>query len=188
MLFRRPRLRSKRVSSPVAASHCFVLRLRFSSSSTQIEDRDTATGARIVAKALEGPLHQIAVNAGMDGGVVVDKVRNLKGNNGLNAATGEYDRPGQARRHRCCQGDPFGSAERWLYRCAVPDDRSSHQRSSRRRRRMATAACPTWTSRETRSPSTTSTEHTRSKGRFGAPLSRFAQRPHRDWVGQAASR
>ena len=56
-----------------------------------IEDRDVATGARIVAKALEGPLHQIAINAGMDGGVVVDKVRNLKGNNGLNAATGEYE-------------------------------------------------------------------------------------------------
>ena len=56
-----------------------------------IEDRDTATGARIVAKALEGPLHQIAINAGMDGGVVVDKVRNLKGNIGLNAATGDYE-------------------------------------------------------------------------------------------------
>ena len=56
-----------------------------------IEDRDIATGARIVAKALEGPLHQIAVNAGMDGGVVVEKVRNLKGDNGLNAATGEYE-------------------------------------------------------------------------------------------------
>jgi len=52
---------------------------------------DEATGARIVAKALEGPLHQIAVNAGMEGGVVVDRVRNLKGNNGLNARTGEYE-------------------------------------------------------------------------------------------------
>ena len=57
----------------------------------EIEDRDVATGAKIVAKALEGPLHQIAINAGMDGGVVVDKVRNLKGNKGLNAATGEYE-------------------------------------------------------------------------------------------------
>ncbi len=52
---------------------------------------DEATGARIVAKALEGPLHQIAVNAGLEGGVVVEKVRNLKGSNGLNAATGEYE-------------------------------------------------------------------------------------------------
>ncbi len=51
---------------------------------------DEATGARIVAKAVEEPLKQIAVNAGLEGGVIVDKVRNLKGANGLNAATGEY--------------------------------------------------------------------------------------------------
>jgi len=52
---------------------------------------DEATGARIVAKALEAPLHQIAVNAGLDGGVVVEKVRSLKGSNGLNAETEEYE-------------------------------------------------------------------------------------------------
>jgi chaperonin GroEL len=52
---------------------------------------DEATGARLVARALEEPLKQIAVNAGMEGGVVVEKVRNLKGANGLNAATGEYE-------------------------------------------------------------------------------------------------
>ncbi|MFZ9929567.1 MAG: chaperonin GroEL, partial [Ilumatobacteraceae bacterium] len=51
---------------------------------------DEATGARMVAKALEAPLKQIAENAGMEGGVVVEKVRNLKGTEGLNAATGEY--------------------------------------------------------------------------------------------------
>ena len=51
---------------------------------------DEATGARIVAKAVEEPLKQIAVNAGMEGGVVVEKVRGLKGAHGLNAATGEY--------------------------------------------------------------------------------------------------
>ncbi|MCY4036764.1 MAG: chaperonin GroEL, partial [bacterium] len=52
---------------------------------------DEATGARIVAKALEGPLAQIAVNAGLEGGVVVERVRNLDGNSGLNAATGDYE-------------------------------------------------------------------------------------------------
>jgi chaperonin GroEL len=53
---------------------------------------DEATGARIVAKAVEEPLKQIAVNAGLEGGVVVDKVRNLKHpSEGLNAATGEYE-------------------------------------------------------------------------------------------------
>ena len=54
-------------------------------------NHDEATGARIVAKALEAPLNQIAVNAGLEGGVVVDKVRNLEGSNGLNAASGEYE-------------------------------------------------------------------------------------------------
>jgi chaperonin GroEL len=52
---------------------------------------DEATGARIVARAVEEPLKQIAVNAGLEGGVIVDKVRNLKGSHGLNAATGEYE-------------------------------------------------------------------------------------------------
>ncbi|MEU8196838.1 chaperonin GroEL [Microbispora sp. NBC_01189] len=51
---------------------------------------DEATGAAIVRKALEEPLKQIAVNAGLEGGVVVEKVRNLPAGEGLNAATGEY--------------------------------------------------------------------------------------------------
>jgi chaperonin GroEL len=57
---------------------------------SSIADPDEQVGAKIVSKALEGPLTQIAVNAGMEGGVIVDKVRNLEGNMGLNAATGEY--------------------------------------------------------------------------------------------------
>ncbi|HEX2784263.1 MAG TPA: chaperonin GroEL [Ilumatobacteraceae bacterium] len=52
---------------------------------------DEATGARIVAKSLEAPLKQIAENAGMEGGVAVDKVKNLSGAEGLNAATGVYE-------------------------------------------------------------------------------------------------
>jgi chaperonin GroEL len=52
---------------------------------------DEATGARMVARAVEEPLKQIAINAGLEGGVVVEKVRSLKGANGLNAATGEYE-------------------------------------------------------------------------------------------------
>ena len=55
-----------------------------------IADPDEQVGARIVAKALEGPLHQIAVNAGMEGGVIVEKVRNLQGSTGLDADSGEY--------------------------------------------------------------------------------------------------
>jgi chaperonin GroEL len=51
---------------------------------------DEATGANIVRLALEAPIKQIALNAGLEGGVVVDKVRNLPVGQGLNAATGEY--------------------------------------------------------------------------------------------------
>ncbi|MEY2672142.1 MAG: hypothetical protein RL228_389 [Actinomycetota bacterium] len=51
---------------------------------------DEATGAAIVRVAIEAPLKQIAVNAGLEGGVVVEKVRNLKPGFGLNAANGEY--------------------------------------------------------------------------------------------------
>jgi chaperonin GroEL len=54
-------------------------------------DGDEATGATMVARALEEPLKQIAVNAGMEGGVAVEKVKNLRGANGLNARTGEYE-------------------------------------------------------------------------------------------------
>ena len=54
-------------------------------------DGDVATGANIVARSLEGPLKQIAENAGMEGGVVVSRVRDLDGTQGLNAASGEYE-------------------------------------------------------------------------------------------------
>ncbi len=54
------------------------------------EDPDEQTGARIVHRALEEPLRQIAENSGEEGSVVVNKVRELKAGEGLNAATGEY--------------------------------------------------------------------------------------------------
>ena len=53
-------------------------------------DGDIATGALIVARAVEEPLKQIAINAGLEGGVVVSKVKELTGTQGYNAATGEY--------------------------------------------------------------------------------------------------
>jgi len=52
---------------------------------------DEATGARIVARSVTEPLRQIAVNSGMEGGVVVEKVLGLKGATGLNAASGAYE-------------------------------------------------------------------------------------------------
>ncbi|WP_016700503.1 chaperonin GroEL [Actinoalloteichus spitiensis] len=53
-------------------------------------DADEATGANIVKVAVEAPLKQIAVNAGLEGGVVVEKVKGLKAGEGLDAATGSY--------------------------------------------------------------------------------------------------
>jgi chaperonin GroEL len=54
-------------------------------------DGDESTGAKLVARALEEPLKQIAVNAGMEGGVVVERVRSLTGDEGLNALSEEYE-------------------------------------------------------------------------------------------------
>ena len=54
-------------------------------------DGDEATGAMIVARSLVGPLNQISLNAGYEDGVVVERVRALKGNVGFNAATDEYE-------------------------------------------------------------------------------------------------
>ena len=51
---------------------------------------DEATGAKIVEYAIEAPLKQIAINAGLEGGVIVEKVRHLDAGMGLNAATGQY--------------------------------------------------------------------------------------------------
>ena len=54
------------------------------------ENEDETTGIRIVAKAIEEPLRQIAINAGVDGSVIIQKIRENKGDFGYNARTGEY--------------------------------------------------------------------------------------------------
>ncbi len=54
------------------------------------DEPDERTGAGIVLRALEEPVRQIAENGGLEGSVVVEKVRNMKPGEGLNAATGEY--------------------------------------------------------------------------------------------------
>jgi chaperonin GroEL len=56
----------------------------------KLEDPDEETGARIVHRALEEPVRQIAENSGEEGSVVVNKVRELKPGEGFNAATGDY--------------------------------------------------------------------------------------------------
>jgi len=52
---------------------------------------DEKTGRKLVTKSLEEPLRQIAANAGFEGGVIVENVRNLEGANGFNAQTGVYE-------------------------------------------------------------------------------------------------
>src|SRR5687767_1647650 len=57
----------------------------------QFVEEDVKTGGRIILRALEEPLRQIAENAGLEGSVVVNEVKNSSGSHGLNAATGEYE-------------------------------------------------------------------------------------------------
>ena len=54
------------------------------------ENEDETTGIRIVARAIEEPLRQIAANAGVEGSVIINKIREGKGDFGYNARTDEY--------------------------------------------------------------------------------------------------
>ena len=56
----------------------------------QGENEDETTGIHIVAKAIEEPLRQIAINAGVDGSVIIQKIKEGKGDFGYNARTGEF--------------------------------------------------------------------------------------------------
>jgi chaperonin GroEL len=58
--------------------------------SSNLTDPDEKTGTEIIRKSLEEPIRQIAENSGLEGSVVVEKIRGLKPGEGLNAATGEY--------------------------------------------------------------------------------------------------
>ena len=94
-------------------------------------DGDEATGARIVAHALEAPLRWIAFNAGLEGAVLVAQVEAAKGNHGLNAATGRDRGPGQGRHHRPGQGHPLRPAERGLHRRPAAHHRGPRRRQAR---------------------------------------------------------
>ena len=72
-------------------------------------DGDEKTGVRIIAKALEAPIRQIAANAGLDGSVILEKVRN---SGKLGYLQGGVLRHGRRRYHRSRQGDPLRSGER----------------------------------------------------------------------------
>jgi chaperonin GroEL len=57
----------------------------------KLDDDDEEVGAQIVKLAVDAPVRQIAINAGWEGGVVVEKVKTLPAGHGLNAATGQYE-------------------------------------------------------------------------------------------------
>ena len=84
---------------------------------------DEATGANIVKVALDAPLRQIAVNAGLEGGVVVEKVRNLEPGLRPQRRQRRVRRPAGRGHHRPGQGHPVGAAERRVDRGAVPHHR-----------------------------------------------------------------
>ena len=96
---------------------------------------DVKTGGRIILRALEEPLRQIAENAGLEGSVVVNEVRKSTGPNGLNAATGEYVDLIAERRHRPGHGHALRAAERGVDRQEHPHHRGDRGRDARQGRR-----------------------------------------------------
>jgi chaperonin GroEL len=67
-----------------------LIRCQKSLESLKAENEDQQTGVNIVKRALEEPLRQLAFNAGLEGSIIVEKVKSEKGNRGLNVATGEF--------------------------------------------------------------------------------------------------
>ena len=101
---------------------------------------DEATGANIVRLALEAPLKQIAINAGLEGGVVVGEGAQPRDRPRPQRRDRRVRRHDQGRHHRPGQGHPLGAAERRVHRGAVPHHRGRHRRQAGegpRRRRHA---------------------------------------------------
>jgi len=67
-----------------------LLRAQKSLDSVQVQNDEQKMGVNIVKRAIEEPLRQLSVNAGLEGSIVVEKVKNEDGNRGLNVASGEY--------------------------------------------------------------------------------------------------
>ena len=110
---------------------------------------DENIGAQIVLTACEAPLKQIAFNAGLEGGVVAERVRGLHRRRGPERGHRRVRGPDQGRRHRPGQGHPVGAAECGLDRGPVPHHRGRHRRQAgegMRRLRVAIPAWAAWTS------------------------------------------
>ena len=89
---------------------------------------DQQIGVNIVARAIEEPMRWIATNAGHEGSIVVQKVREMKDDEGFNALTDTYENLVQGGRHRPGEGRALGAAERLVDRLAAADDRGARLR------------------------------------------------------------
>ena len=120
---------------------------------------DEATGANIVRVALDAPLRQIAVNAGLEGGVVVEKVRNLGAGLRPQRRDRRVRRHARGGHHRPGQGDPLGAAERRVDRGPVPHHRGRRggQAGEGPGARPVPRAAGTWTSKSPQHCSATRT-------------------------------
>ena len=96
-------------------------------------DGDEQLGVNIVIRAIEEPMRWIATNAGHEGSIVVQRVKEMKGDEGFNAQTEQYRGPRESRRHRPGQGGPLGAAERRVDCVAPADDRSGRVAAAGRR-------------------------------------------------------
>ena len=87
---------------------------------------DEQIGVRIIVRAIEEPMRWIATNAGHEGSIVVQRVKEMKDEEGFNAQTEQYENLVAGRRDRSDEGGALGAAERGVHRLAAADDRSGH--------------------------------------------------------------
>ena len=98
-------------------------------------------GVAIVRRALEEPVRQIATNAGFEGSIVVEKVKEMEGAEGFDADKRRIRRPVRSRYHRPHQGHPLRPAERF-FRGGSAADHPGHDRRERKKKKAAAVECP----------------------------------------------
>ena len=118
----------------VAGGGVALLRAAATLGSLQLEG-DERVGVRIIVRAIEEPMRWIATNAGHEGAIVVERVKTLEGQRGLQRADRDLRRPRQGGRDRSGQGGPVRVAERRVDCLAAADHRSGHL-AARRLTRM----------------------------------------------------
>ncbi len=99
----------------------------------KLKSHDEDLGVNIIKRALEEPIRQIANNAGFEGSVVAEHVKNEKGAMGFNAESGAYEDLHGSRRYRPHQGDPIRHPERRLGGVSAHHHRSHDRRETQER-------------------------------------------------------